>query len=422
MNLEATISKTEGWKRTISVTVSIEEIDAEIGKATHQYRQKAKFPGFRPGKVPVEMVNRQYGEQIRQDALESILPKAFDAALRKLALSPLGTPSVTSLKFEPGQPLTFEADFEIRPTVPVQFYKGLQLTKRVYDVTDADVDAALESVRDGAATTVEVRRPAREGDVVVVDMQKIYDKLNRVKQSEFKGMHVELHAERTRPELFENLVGKTVGEGKEVEIQYPADEGEGELAGNTVLYRIWLKQVLQKVLPLLDDELAKKVSGGKIETLEALKDTIRKDITYRADNAAQRDMRDQARRAAVAANPIEVPEGFMREHIAEVIERLQKRDPKLTPETIKAQFEPMAVEQFRWDYVVSEVAKKEGIDVADAEVEMVLKSWPAQSQDKPDPEKLHWNMLEMKVSDWLVANAQVTEEKFQPQASRIIKP
>ena len=235
-------------------------------------------------------------------------------------------------------------------------------------------------------------------------------------------MHIELHPERTRPELFKNLVGMTIGEGKEVEIAYPADEGEPDLAGNTVLYRIWLKQVLQKQLPPLDDELAKKVSDGKIETLAALRDVIRKDISQRAEGAAMRDMRGQVRQRVVEANPIDVPEGFLKEHISEVTERLQKRDPKLSPDTIKTQFEPMAVEQFRWDYVVSEVAKREGIDVADSEIEMVLKSWPQQSQEKPDPEKLHWNMLEMKVSDWLVANAQVTEEKFQPQASRIIKP
>jgi trigger factor len=253
-------------------------------------------------------------------------------------------------------------------------------------------------------------------------LQKIYDKLNKVKQSEFKGMHIELHPERTRPELFKNLVGMTIGEGKEVEIAYPAEESEPDLAGNTVLYRIWLKQVLQKQLPPLDDELAKKVSGGQIEALAGLRDVIRRDIAHRAESAATRDMRAQVRQLVVAANQIDVPEGFLRDHIVEVTERLQKRDPSLSPETIKAQFEPMAVEQFRWDYVVSEVAKKEGITVPEAEMEMMLKAWPKQSQEKPDPEKLHWNMLEMKVSDWLVANAEVTEEKYNPQASRIIKP
>lgn len=422
MNLEATVSKEEGWKRTISVTVPVDEVETAFGKVTQNYRAKAKIPGFRPGKAPVEMITRQFGDAIRQDVLEDMIPQAFDAALRKLALNPLGQPELTSVKFDRGQPLVFEANFEIRPQVEVKGYKGLKVTKRVYDVTDTDVNAALESVRDGAATTIEVQRPSREGDIVICDLQKIYDKLNKVKQSEFKGMHIELQAERTRPELFKNLVGMTIGEGKEVEINYPAEESEPDLAGNTVLYRIWLKQVLQKQLPPLDDELAKKVSDGKLETLDALRDVIRKDISARAENAAMRDMRAQARQLVVAANPIDVPEGFLKDHIGEVTERLQKRDSTLSPDTIKAQFEPMAVEQFRWDYVVSEVAKKEGIDVPEAELKMVLQSWPKQSQEKPDPEKVHWNMLEMKVSDWLVANAEVTEEKYNPQASRIIKP
>jgi trigger factor len=419
--VEAKISKEEGWKREISVTVSVDEVEKAFGKTTQKYRQQAKIAGFRPGKAPVEMISQKYGEQIRQDVLEDMIPQAFDAALGILKLAPLGTPELTSVKFERGEPLVFEANFEIRPVVEVKGYKGLKLTKKVYDVTDADVDSALESIRDGAASTVEVQRPAREGDIVTCDLQKIYDKLNKVKQSEFKGMHIELHPERTRPELFTNLVGMTIGEGKEVEISYPAEEQEADLAGNTVLYRIWLKQVLQKQLPTLDDELAKKISNGQIETLAALKDVIRKDIASRAEGAATRDLRQQARKGVVEANPIDVPEGFLRDHIAEVTERLHKRDATIKPETIKQQFEPMAIEQFRWDYVVSEVAKREGIDVADSEIEMILKTWPEKSQEKPDPDKLHWNMLEMKVSDWLVANGQVTEEKFQPQ-SRIIKP
>ncbi len=154
MNLEATISKEDGWKREISVTVPVDEVEAAFGKTTQKYRQKAKIAGFRPGKAPVEMISRQFGEQIRQDVLEDMIPQAFDAALRQLALNPLGTPELTSVKFDRGAPLVFEANFEIRPQVEVKGYNGLKLTKRVYDVTDSDVDSALESIRDGAATAL----------------------------------------------------------------------------------------------------------------------------------------------------------------------------------------------------------------------------------------------------------------------------
>jgi trigger factor len=423
MNLDATISKSEGWKRVISVTVPVEEVEAAFATATQQYRQKAKIPGFRPGKAPLEMVNRQYGEQIRQDVLEALIPRAFDAALHKLELRPLGTPELSSIDFDRGKPLAFTAEFEIRPQVEIKDYRGLKLTKRVYDVPDSDIDATLEALRDSAAELIEVHRPAREGDVVICDLHKVYDRLNRVKQSEFNGVKIELHPERTRAELFQNINGMSVGEGKEVEIAYPPDEPQPDLAGNTVLYRIWLKQVMQKQLAPVDDELAKKVTGGKIETVPALREAIRQDIAARAENAAQRDLRGQIRKLAVEANPVEVPAGFLKEHIEEVTERLRARDQSAQPETIRAQFEPMAIEQFRWDYLVSELARKEGIEVSDAEVEMVLKSWPAQGREKPDPDKVHWNMLEMKVYDWLLANAQVSEEKYVPPgASRIVTP
>jgi trigger factor len=420
-SLEAKVSKEEGWKRTISVTVPVDEVETAYSQTIAKYRQKAKISGFRPGKAPLDMVERQYTEEIKQDVLEAMVPHAFEEALRQLSLSPLGTPELSAIKFERGTPLTFEASFEIRPQVEVKGYSGLKLTKRVYEVTEHDIDEALVAVRDGAATTIEVQRPAREGDVVVVNMQKIYDRNNRVKQNEFPGLRVELHAERTRPELFKALVGMTVGEGKEVEIAYPEDESDPALAGNTVLYRAWMKQVLQKQLPPLDDELAKKVSGDQIETLAALRDVMRKDMEHRAESAAQRDLRGQMRQMVVGANPIEVPAGFLEEHLNEVTERFRSRDQKVAPEAVRAQFEPMAVEQFRWDFCASEIAKKEGIGIPDAEVEAVAKSWPKSDKERPDDEKIHWTLLEMRVYDWLLSHAEVQSEKFQP-TPHIITP
>ena len=421
MELEATITKEDGWKRTIAVTVPVAEVEAVFAATADKYRRKAKIPGFRPGRAPATMVSQRFAAEIRQDVLEAIVPDAFEAALKQLKLAPMGTPALSAIKLERNTPLTFEAQIEIRPQVEITGYKGLKLTKQIYEIADRDVDAAIESIRDGAATTTEVQRPAREGDVVTCDLQKIYDRLNRVKESQFANVKVELRHDRTRPELLKGLTGMGVGEGKEIEVNYPADEPDPDLAGNTVLYRVWLKAVAQKNLPVVDDDFARSLEGGRFASLAQLREDVRKDLEQRMEGVAQRDLRAQARRAVVEANPFPVPQGFLNEYVEDAAKRLQERNPGLSVEAVRAQFEPMAVEQFRWDYVVNDVARRENITVADSEVDGFLKAWPQDAGDEPDRDKVYWSMLEMKVYGFLLQAAQIQETKYVPPA-RIIRP
>jgi len=421
MELQATITKEDGWKRTISIRVPATEIETAFTATTAKYRQKAKIPGFRPGKAPETMVTQRYAAEIRQDVLESVVPEAFEVALKQLALDPIGSPALSSVEFEHGADLTFEADIEVRPQVEITGYKGLKLTKQIFEVGDPDVDRALESIRDGAATTTEVQRPAREGDVLTCDLQKIYDRLNRVKRSQFNNVKIDLRADRTRPELFSGLNGMTVGEGKEIEVPYPDDEPDPDLAGNTVLYRVWLKSVAQKNLPPLDDDLARSLEGGKVESLAQLRDLVRKDLERRMDGVAVKDLRIQARRGVVEANPFPIPGNFLQEYLDDVTKRLQASDQSITAESVRSRFEPLAVEQFRWDYAVSHIAKHEDITVTDGEVDAIVQSWPADAKDRPARDKVYWSMLEMKVYDFLLTNAEVQEIKYNPE-SRIVKP
>ncbi|MEW5702247.1 MAG: trigger factor [Candidatus Zixiibacteriota bacterium] len=421
MQLQATISNEEGWKRTITIVVPANEVETVYVATTAKYRQKAKIPGFRPGKAPEKMVTQRYADEIRQEVLETVVPEAFDGALKQLALDPIGSPTLSAVNLERGSDLTFEAEIEIRPQVEIVGYKGLKLTKQIYEVTDQDVDSALESVRDGAATTTEVQRPAREGDVVTCDLQKIYDRLNRVKRTQFNDVKIELRNDRTRPQLYAGLNGMAVGEGKEIEVTYPADEPDLDLAGNTLLYRVWLKSVAQKNLPVLDDEFARSLPGDKVETLAQLRDVIRKDLERRMEGAAMKDLRAQARRGVVEANAFPIPGNFLQEYLDDVANRLKAQDPSITPETVRTRFEPLAVEQFRWDYAVSDIAKRENINVTKAEVNAIVEAWPPQAQDRPDSAKVHWSLLEMKIYDFLLTNAEISESRFNP-AAQIIRP
>jgi trigger factor len=349
----------------------------------------------------------RFGAEIRQEAMEDLVPRALEAGIRQLDISPIGQPRLSEMKFEPGDDMVLGAELEIRPTVEITGYKGLKLERRVYEITDRDIDMAVDRMRDKGAKLVEVQRPANKGDVVVVDLQKIHDKLNRVKKTKFENVKLELLDNRGRPEFVNAIVGMTVGEGKEVEVSYPMDEPDEELAGNTVLFRTWLKSVSEKELPIADDAFAKSMSG--MDSIAELRERLRQSIQRNADGEAMKEMGRQARQQVVAANQFDVPKGIMNDYIEGVTERLKESNPGVTQEAVRQQFEPAAVEQFRWDYAVSEIAKQENLAVSDQEVKDVQATWPADSPDRPSEDRIRDSLLENKVYEFIVAQAEVSE-------------
>ncbi len=414
MNVQATITAEKGWSRTFQVTVPAAEVDSTFDNFTERYRKEAKFPGFRPGKATATMAAARFATEIRQDVLEDIIPKAYEAALGQLGISAIGSPKLDKVKLERGSDMIFSIEVEIRPQVDITGYKGLKLQKHIYQITDNDVDPAIGELREMSSTFTEVTRPAQIGDVVVCDLQKIYDKRNQVKKNKFENVRLDLRDGRARPEFMKGVLGMTVGEGKEIEVQYPDDERDPDLRGNTVLFRTWLKSVSQRILPVVDDEFAKKL--GTFTSLADLREKVAADLRRRADSAAIKDLARQVRQQIVEANPFDVPQGFLDEYLEGVTSRLQQADKTLTPEAIRNQFSPLAIEQFRWDYIVFEIARKEGIAVQDQEVTDIQATWPDDAKEKPSEEKIRETLLENKIYDFIVANAEVTE------AAQVLNP
>ncbi len=202
------------------------------------------------------------------------------------------------------------------------------------------------------------------------------------------------------------IVGMVIGEGREIEVSYPPEERDPDLAGNTVLFRAWLKSVSEKKLPEANDEFAK--SMGNFESLADLRKRIEKDLNRRAESAALKEMGNSVRKLIVEANAFDVPKGLLEEYFEGVSGRLRESNPEVTPEMVRKQFEPSAVEQFRWDYIVYEIAQKEGLAVTDEDVTAVLKTWPEDSPDRPTEGRIRESLMENKVIELVVSEAEVT--------------
>ncbi|GAB4326511.1 MAG: trigger factor [Candidatus Zixiibacteriota bacterium] len=406
MDVQAKITNEEGWKRTVAVSAPASEVDKAIATATGKYKGQVEIPGFRKGKAPDSVVRERFRTEIRQDAMEYLLPRVYEAALKKLDIIPVSQPILSKVKFEPGADMEFELQIEIRPQVEITGYKGLKIEKRVYEITDRDVELALDELRDQNAKFIAVQRPAAHNDVVTCNLQKIYDSKQPNADDKYDDVKFELKEGRTRPEFLAALPGMTVGEGKEVEITYPESEPDPDLSGKTVRFRVWLKEVAQKELPAADDEFAKTL--GNFESIDKVREAIRRNLERRADQSSNKHVGEQIRKMVVEANQFEVPAGLLSEYIDNVYQKIKEANPELDRETVRKQFEPAAIEQFRWDFAVYEIAEQEGLKVTDEEVKEVLKTWPEDAEDRPSEQKIHESLLENRVYEYIVSQAEVT--------------
>ncbi len=176
-DLKVTLKEGQSWIRILEIEIPVEEINIQYDSTFEDYRKRAKIPGFRPGKAPINIVKQRFASDAKGDVIEALLPRAYEQALIQQDLIPINTPKITDIKFEDGQPLTFKAEFEVRPKVELKKYTGFRIEKKTPVVGDKEVDESLQYLRDRLAEYHPVQRPAENGDRVIADLIKKHDKL-----------------------------------------------------------------------------------------------------------------------------------------------------------------------------------------------------------------------------------------------------
>ena len=233
---------------------------------TKRYQKQARIPGFRAGKVPESLIRTRFHDGIRQDVVESVLPTHFREAIDKAELKPISQPQVTDLHLEDGQPLKFKAVFEILPSFSVDGYQDLKVPKPDTDLTDAEVNAELERIRDSRSTMEPVTedRPLADGDWAQITFRGEFKGEGEAAEAEQQpvtgdDVMIEVGGQNTLPAFNEALRGSKPGQQLKFEVSYPEDFGERRLAGKTISYDVEVKAIKKKIQPELTDEFAKEL-------------------------------------------------------------------------------------------------------------------------------------------------------------------
>ncbi|HYL38056.1 MAG TPA: trigger factor, partial [Bryobacteraceae bacterium] len=372
----------EGCKHEIEITVPVDEIVRETDRVIANIQQKARLPGFRPGKAPASLIRSKFAKQVRDDVLENLLPKYFQKKMEEEELHPVGRPSVKDVQFKEGEPLRFKAEFEVAPEIDLKEYRGVTVHYSEPAVTDEDIAKRIEEIREQKAQFVNVEpRPAADGDYALVSLDSVAGAAEPIHQEE---MQLKVGDQDTMPAFTEALRGMSPEEEKEFDVTYPEDYGKQPLAGKTVRFRMKLKMIRLKELPELNDEFAQDL--GDYPTLNDLREAIRKAIFQEREAEAQGKAKDQLVDKLVAEHDFPVPEAYVERQIEAQLEQqlrgLAERgvDPsklKIDWAKLKDAQRPKAIHDVKASLLIDKIAERESIhttnDEVDHEVQRIAK-------------------------------------------------
>jgi len=419
--MQITVENTGALERRMAIQVPAERVDQAISERLQSLSRTVRMNGFRPGKVPVNVVRKQYGAAVRQEVIEGLVQRTFSEAVSEQKLNPAGGPRIEDFSAEEGKDLSFRAIFEIYPEFELKGIDQLSVSRPAVEVGDADIDTMIENLRRQQAAFVKVERAAQDTDRVTVDFE---GKLDGVAFDGGKGsnMPVVIGAGRMLPEFEAGLRGAQAGETKEVAVNFPEDYAASNLAGKQAMFTITAHSVEEQQLPEANDEFAKLFGvqdGGIAKLREEVADNMRRELT---DNLRSR-VRQQLFDGLLAANTIELPavlvDAQVRELQTEAGRQRGARDVSQLPPA--EQFQESARRRVALGLLLGEVIKSSGVAVDRSRVQSKIQEMAMQYPDPVQALKLYREnqdaqrqlenlVLEEQVVEWLLERAKVTEQ------------
>ena len=376
----------EGCKHSIEVTVPVAEVEKETERAVAAIKEKVRLPGFRPGKAPLAMVKARFASDIRHEVLEKLVPRSFNAAVEHDHLQVVGQPNVSEVHFHDGEPLRFKAEFEVAPDFELGDYQGLVVTYAEPDVTDEDVAARIAEIRERKAEYVnEEPRPLADGDYAVVSLESVSGVEQKVQQDE---LMLKIADQATMPAFTENLRGAAPEESREFDVTYPEDYERETLRGRTVRFRATVKAVRRKDLPEINDDFAKDL--GDYQTLDELREAIRKSILHEREHQAQDDAKHQLIEKLVDAHDFPVPRAYVDRQIETNLrsqlqtlaaQGVDPRSLKLDWEKVRESQKERATREVRASLLLDKIADREAIGATNDEVDREVQRFARQQRE-----------------------------------------
>lgn len=365
-------------RKSVEVEIPADLIARESERVTHEFGRQAKIPGFRPGKVPVSVVRNRFAKEIQEEVMSRLLPATFRDAIAERGVEPVGDPQLEHVDaFIEGAPIKYKAAFEIKPQIELREFRGIAVDDPKIEVTETDVEAMVERLREQASSYRPIEdRALEDGDIAIIDIASTPE------GGELKtdSGHFKVGEETPLPELHDAMRGKKPGDTASFDKAYGEDAQQEAWRGKSVHHDVTLKEIRVQEKPEVNDEFAKAV--GEWESADAMRDAIRNDIRRHREMEALRLKRTEIGDALLASHDFEVPDTLVEEELGRSLNNyarflasqgvdLQKAE--IDWAKMSEEFRPDAIKRVKRSLILEAIAKKENLVVTDVEVDAEIR-------------------------------------------------
>ncbi|HHV26482.1 trigger factor [Anaerosalibacter bizertensis] len=426
--MNAVLEKKENNKATFTIEIGEDKFEKAIQKSYLKNRNRFNIPGFRKGKAPRKIIEMNYGEEIfYEEALNIILPEAYESAIDELELEPVEQPQVDIEELEKGKPVVFKIEVTVKPEVKLGEYKSIEVEKVEYNVKDEDVEKELNSIQEMNARLIDASdREIKDGDILNIDFEGYIDE-EKFEGGTAENQQLEIGSNKFIPGFEEQLIGKKKGEEVEVKVNFPEDYFEESLKGKEAIFKVTINEIKEKELPELDDEFAKDVS--EFDTLDEFKESIKEKLEKDMKNKEKVEQEGKVIDKVVEVSEVDIPEVMVDNQIQNEMGQLDyslrmqglsiDQYFELTNtdiEDFKEQIKPEAEKRVKTELVLEEIAKVEKIEVENEDIDKELEKMAEQYQTedvekfkedmkKGDLEYIKTGIIRDKTIELLMANA-----------------
>lgn len=421
--MQVSVETVSNLQRRMTVQVPAERIEQEVDRRLKSLMKRVRIDGFRPGKVPLKVVQQRYGAGVFQEVVGEVMQRTYQEAIAQERLQPAGGPSIEPRTMEPGKELEYVATFEVFPEVALADLTQVTVERPRVEIADADVDKVIETLRRQRKTFVSVDRPARHGDQVIVDFDGSLDG-EPFEGGKAEASPVELGEGRMLAAFEEQLTGLRPGEEKTIDVSFPEDYPAKNLAGRTAQFAIKVREVKEPALPAVDEDFARSF-GIEEGGVEKLREEVRANMTREVEQTVAGRVKGQVMDALYKAHELDLPEALIQEEIDRLRQQAQARfGDQLQARNLPADlFAEEARRRVALGLIIRELVRAKDLSVDPEKVQAALDRMAAGYEDPKQVinyyrtnsqamSGLEAMVLEDEVVDWVVAQGKSTEKSM----------
>jgi trigger factor len=429
-------------KKTLHIEIPQEEVVQELDKAYNQLKKSAKVKGFRPGKVPRSVLERMFKKDVHADVSSRLIQNSFIDAIKQTELKIVGNPELDPPELAADRAYRYQATVEITPDIEDIGFKGLQLTRTLYEPGDDEVDAQLKAFQKGMAQHEKIAedRPAREGDFVLIDLEGLHAGEPVPEFAKTENFSLQIGKAVVSEDFDEQIAGMKAGESKSFTVNFDKDFPTEKLAGLDVAFEVVLKEIRKEILPPINDALAKK--AGPYKTLDELKSVILDNIKQGYEKRTEQELNEQIFKELLGRTSFEVPDAMVEMELQGIVEEAERsfayrntslEEMGLSRETISEKYRDTALNQVKRHLILGKIIDQEALSVDDEELENGLREMSQNfnqplegikqyyDQNKDKLELFKHTLLEKKAIKLIIDSSHIKDVKPDKVAKRSSK-